>query len=275
MKLRISSSIFLFAIATPAFTSPIPIQSVTVTYPGKFYVGAFGGGGSSNNFNGSQFGTAFFSEATGGPLSINAFGQLNKQKASFFGAQLGYQAQEICLNSSSQWTLGPAAELEGYSINKSSFNGTLLNNTQRLSEHDFIVSYPMKRSLFLANAVLNFNNACLLVHPYIGLGIGSAIVKISDASATQVNPPEEGINHYNSNSSDTNTTFAGQIKLGLSYDISKYVSLFSEYRWLYLASTDFVFGSTVYPNHVETSSWQVKLHAQRYNLGNVGVRINW
>lgn len=275
MKLRISSSIFLFALTNLAFASHIPIKSTPITAPGKFYVGAFGGGGLSNNFKTNQFATAFFPEASGGPLSINAFGQLDNPKPTFLGAQLGYQALKVFLNSSPQWTLGAAAELEGYVMNRSSFNGTLINNTERLPEHDFTVSYPMRRTLFLANAVFSFNNTCLLVHPYIGFGIGNAIVRISGASAAQVNPPEEGINHYNTNTSDTNSTFAGQAKLGLNYDINKHISFFAEYRWLYLASTHFVFGSTVSPNHVETSSWQVKLNTQRYNLGNVGVRFNW
>ena len=265
MKLRLSSSIFLSALTTLAFANPSP----------KLYVSAFGGGGSSNNLNVSQFGTAFFIEATGGAMSINAFGQLDNQKTSFFGAQLGYQAQQVLLPSSSQWTLGPAVELEGYSMKKSSFNGSLINNAVRLPEHDFIVSYPMNRTVFLANAVFNFNNSRRPVHPYIGFGIGNAIVRISDASATQVNPPEGSLNHYNTNSSDTNSTFAGQTKLGLSYDINQCVSFFAEYRWLYLASTHFVFGSTVSPTHVETSNWQVNLDAQRYNLGNVGIRLNW
>jgi opacity protein-like surface antigen len=267
MKLRIASAIFLFVLTIPAFASQM-------TTPGKFYVGAFGGRGSANNFNASQFGTAYFIEANGGPLAVNAFGQLHSQTSSFYGLQLGYQTQQILLKSSSQWTLGPAVELEGYSMNNGTSYGSLTNNTTRLPEHDFMVSYPMSRSVFLANAVLNFNHSQLPVHPYLGVGIGNALIRISGASATQVSPPEENVNHYNSNGSDTNSTFAGQIKLGVSYDINKYVSLFADYRWLYLASTHFTFGSTVYPGHAETSSWQVKLDAQRYNLGNVGIRVS-
>jgi hypothetical protein len=275
MKLRTFSSLLLFSLTTTAVASQTAVESTASSVPGKFYIGAFGGGGSSNNFNSSQFGTDFFPEISGGPLSINAFGTLSSESASFFGAQLGYQAHEILLYPSSQWTFGPAAELEGYSMSNSSFNGTLINNTTRLPEHDFVVSYPISRTVFLANAVISFNSPRFIVHPSIGLGIGDAIVRISGASATQVNPPEVGINHYNTNTSDTNSTFAGQIKLGLSYDINKYVSLFADYRWLYIASTHFVFGSTVFPSHVETSSWQVKLDAQRYNLGNVGVRYTF
>jgi len=274
MKLRIASSIFLFALTASAFASTAPIESLTVSTPGKFYIGAFGGGGSSYDFNASQLGTAFYTEAAGGPLAVNAFGQLNSKSTWFYGAQLGYQAPEIILNPSSQWTLGPAAELEGYSMSNNSFTGDLTNNTVRLPEHDFLVSYPMSRTVVLVNAVLNFNNPRFLAHPYIGLGIGDALVRITGASSTQINPTEGGINHYNANNSDTNSTFAGQIKIGLSYDINKYISVFADYRWLYLANTHFVFGSTVYTSHVETSNWQVKLDTQRYNLGNIGVRVN-
>lgn len=266
MKLPISSSICLFSLTTLAFANYTP---------GKLYLGVFGGGGSSNHFDGSQFATAFLTEAAGGPLAVNAFGQINDHNASFLGVQLGYQAQEICLSASSEWILAPAVELEGYWMHKSSFDGTLINNTARLPEHDFLVTYPMRRTVFLANAVLNFNSPCLLVDPYIGFGIGSAIVRISDASAIQASPPEEGINHYNANPSGTNSTFAGQIKLGLNYNLNECISFFAEYRWLYLANTHFVFGSTVYPTHAETSSWQVNLDSQKYNLGNVGVRFNW
>ncbi|MBS0290109.1 MAG: outer membrane beta-barrel protein [Proteobacteria bacterium] len=273
MRLRISSSISLFALTTLAFANYAPIKSAPITSPAKLYVSIFGGGGASNSFNGNQFATAYFLEASGGPLSVDAFGRIDSQNTLFFGAQLGYQTQATPLNFSSQWSLTPGAELEGYYMNKRSFNGTLINNTDRLPEHDFHVSYPMRRTVFLANAVLNFNNPCVLVHPYIGLGIGNAIVRISGANATQANPPEAGINHYNKSTSDTNSTFAGQLKLGLSYNITERTSIFAEYRWLYLANTHFVLGSTAYPEHVPTSSWQVNVNAQRYNLGSVGIRF--
>lgn len=274
MKLRLSSTICLFAFAPLAFASQPPMESVTVTTPNKFYVGVFGGGGSSNHLDGTQLGTAFFLEEQGGALAVNAFGELENKSAAFWGIQIGYQAQEIMLNCS-QWALAPAVELEGYIMNRRSFNGDLINDTVRLPEHDFLVSYPTRRTAFLANAVLNVNTPCLAIHPYVGFGIGNAIVRISDADSTQLSPPEAGVNHYNANTSDTNSTFAGQIKLGLGYDITKCITLFAEYRWLYLANTHFVFGSTVYPDHAVTSNWIVKLDAQRYNLGSVGIRYNW
>lgn len=270
MKLRILSTIFLLAVTAPTFAS----NNSTETSHGKLYLGVFGGGGSSNDFSASQYGTSFLIEAAGGPLAVNAFGNLKNKAAPFFGAQIGYQSRDIFLKYSSQLAYAPAAELEWYTINKRTFSGNLINNNQRLPEHDFLVSYPMSKNMYLVNAILNFKKQNFIVNPYIGFGIGSAILRISDANSTQIDPTEVGVNHYNSNSSSTSSTFAGQIKLGLSYDMNKYVSFFAEYRWLYLASTDFTFGSTVYADHAETTSWQVKLGSQRYNLGNIGIRVN-
>ena len=268
MKLRISSSIFLLALTTTAFASA-PMESAS----GKVYAGLFGGWGSSNNFNVSQYGTAYFIEADGGPLAVNAFGQANSQSAPFYGVQLGYQAPAISINPCSPWTLGPAAELEGYSMSNRSFSADLVNNTDRLAAHNFTVTYPMSRTVFLANAVLNFNNPSIFVHPYVGFGIGGALLRVSGADSTQTTPAE-AVNHYNANPNDNTSTFAGQFKLGLSYDINKYVSVFADYRYLYLASTQFTFGSTIAPGHAATSSWQVNMDAQTYNLGNVGVRFS-
>lgn len=274
MKLRILSSVLLFALTIPAFANQTSTAPLMVTTPGKFYLGAFGGGGSSNNFNATQYGTAYFLEAAGGPLAVNAFGQLNNQSVGFWGAQIGYKAKEIIITPCSQWTLVPAVELEGLSMGSNTFSAHLINNTDRVPEHDFSVSYPMSRTVFLANVVVGFNHPRLMVTPYVGLGFGDAILRISGADSTQISPPEVGINHYNTSASDTNSVFAGQIKLGLSYDFNQYVSLFADYRWVYLASSHFVFGSTVYPTHVQTSPWQVKLDAQNYNLGNVGIRFS-
>lgn len=272
MKLGLSSSICLLALSIPAFASAATAD--VTAQRNNVYVGIFGGGGSSNDFNGSQFGTAFILEAGGGPLAVNAFGNVKGESSAFYGAQLGYKAQEIPLNASSRWSLEPAAELEGFSMSDSTFKGSLINDTSRIPEHDFEVSYPMSRNIFLANAVLGFNNPCVIVHPYIGLGIGSAVVRITNADATQISPPEVGVNHYNASTNANDTTFAGQIKLGLSYDFNSYVSVFADYRWLYVGSTGYTFGSTISPGHVETSAWRVNLDAQKYNMGDVGIRVS-
>lgn len=242
---------------------------------GKVYVGVFGGGGANQRFNANQYGTAFYLEAAGGPLAVNAFGDVDSESTWFAGAQLGYQAPDIMLDAATQWSLAPAAELEGYYMGGSSFGGSLSNNTARLPAHDFDVSFPMSRSVYLVNAVLKFDNPCILVHPYLGLGIGSALTNISGADSLQVAPPEFGVNHFNGHTGDMDTAFAGQVKIGLTYEFNDCVSVFAEYRWLYLSSTHYIFGSTIATGHVETSNWHVSLDAQRYNLGSAGIRFTW
>lgn len=241
--------------------------------PGKIYLGVFGGVGASNNISVSQYGTAFYTEAFGGPLAVNAFGQTNDRTVGLVGGHVGYQWMEGASNLfSSSWSLAPAVELEGYSVGKSSLTTDDINNeTTRLIEHDFVVKYPMSTGVFLTNAVLNFNLNQSRYHPYLGAGIGAAVISISNAIATQVAPAEPGLNHYNSNASDTDATFAAQGKAGLNFDLNNNLSLFAEYRGLYLANSNYSFGSTVYPGHPATSNWQVEMGSQYYNMGAIGL----
>ncbi|HTM62941.1 MAG TPA: hypothetical protein VL360_00400 [Gammaproteobacteria bacterium] len=280
MKLRLSLLVLLSALSVPAFATHTAAHHsaesstpAAFTDPAKFYLGIFGGRGSSGNFNISQYGTAFITESSGGPLAVNAFGGMHSQTTSYFGAQLGYQMQEIMMGAT-QCALAPAAELEIQGMGSSSFSGHVINNTTRVPEHDFAVTYPMSRTVFLVNGVVNFSSPRIMVHPYIGFGVGNAVMRISGADSTQLSPPEAGVNHYNASTNSSDSAFAGQIKLGLSYDFNQYATVFAEYRWLYVASTQFEFGSTVYAAHAATSSWRVDMDAQRYNMGDVGIRFN-
>jgi len=87
-------------------------------------------------------------------------------------------------------------------------------------------------------------------------------------------PAEPGINHYNSDTSDTTSAFALQPKVGLSFDLGSNTNAFVEYCFLYLSATDFTVGSTVYPGHVATSNWNVKLGSQYYKMGTVGIHYD-
>lgn len=272
MKLRLLSSMLILSFSTQVFASQPATTSVTDSR--KVYVGLFGGGSSANNFSMNQYGTAFYTEANGGPVAVNGVGRINGSSASFFGVQLGYQSQAMLFGHGTEVTFTPAGELEMISMSKNTFNGTFTNNTDRLDAHAFALSYPMNRNIFLVNALVNFSHPRCPIHPYIGFGIGDAVIRINGANAAQINPLEAGVNHYNANPSDSTSTFAGQIKAGFTYDICQYVSAFAEYRWLYLASTQFTFGSTVYPTHVVTSSWQVKMDAQTDNMLDIGLRFN-
>jgi len=247
-----------------------------ITATEKVYFSILGGGGSSNQVNINQYGTAFFTEGSGGPLAVNAFGHTNSRNVGIIGGNMGYQWGNIFLNSlNNQANLSPAIELEGYYIGKSSFTGHDINNdTTRLPEHDFLVTYPMSTGVFLANTVLNFNSANNAKwRPYVGAGIGGAILSISHANSLQTAPLEADVNHYNGNPNDKAAAFTAQTKVGLNFAFSEHISLFAEYRWLYIADTNFTFGSTVYPTHAPTSSWNTNLGAQYYNMGAGGIRF--
>lgn len=242
----------------------------------RVYAGVFGGAGASNKVNVSQLGTAYFTEALGGPLAVDAFGKTNSRTVGLVGGHVGYQWAEVLNPLSLSWGLAPAAELEGYYLSSSKFTShDINNNTPRLEEHDFLVTYPMQTGVFLANAVLNFNMPQYDgLHPYVGVGIGAAITSIRNASSIQVAPAEVGVNHYNSHVNANAATFASQVKAGLDYSFYNNLSVFAEYRWLYLANTSYTFGSTVFPGHAATSSWMVNFGSQYYNMGDVGIRYS-
>lgn len=249
-------------------------EPVLVDPPINIYVGIFGGIAGSNSFDVSQYGTAFYPEEVGGPLAVNAFGSIGHETSGLVGANIGYQWGDI---SGSVWGVVPAIELEGYYLTKASFTADDINNdTTRLPEHDFVVTYPTKTGVFLTNIVLNINTAFLgRFHPYVGVGFGGAIASVSNATATQIAPPEPGVNHFNSNASDTDTTLAAQAKIGLGVNLSESVILFAEYRFLYLSGTNYTFGSTVYPAHPATSSWQIEMDPRHYNIGVLGLQFNF
>lgn len=256
----------------------------SVAREGAVYLGAFAGGGAITSVSLYQQGTALYPYGAGtgyidnaGPLAVNATGTSKSTSAWFVGGHVGYRWPVLLSNyMGSNWAFAPASELEGYYMGGTTIQGDDLNNaTARLVEHDFFVSYPLKTGVVLVNAVLNANHAALgKFHPYIGAGIGAAVISISGATSVQKSPSEPGINHYNSDPNDTSTAFAVQPKIGVTFDLSANTSLFVEYRFLYLAATNFTFGSTSYPTHVATTNWDVKLGAQYYNMGSAGIHFD-
>lgn len=232
--------------------------------PPGLYAGVFGGGGHSGNNNSSQKGVAFFDLDVGGPLWVSAAGTMGGN-AGIVGAHIGYG----CLSRFCNFFWTPAVELEGYYM-RNTQKGQFFNPTARLPEHDFVDKYPMDTGVLLANAIWTYNS-CWGVDPYIGLGIGTAIISISGANSTQIRPIEAGVNHFNSGRSDTDWGFAGQVKAGFAINIDKHWRLFAEYRFLYIAATNYSFGATKYPFHAPTTPWTVRLGDLKYNIGAAGI----
>lgn len=266
------SAVMMLALSTQSNAGTMGTQVYST--PGKVYLSVFGGAGASDTLKLAQYGTAFFPPVADGPLAVNAFGSGKSGTVGIAGGHIGYQWSDVTLNlANSLVGITPATELEGYYLGKANYIGHELNNeTHRLVEHDFLVTYPTTAGIYLVNTVINFNLSEPLFKPYVGAGIGAAVLSISNATSTQTVPAEVGINHYNSDRDSTDSVFAGQVKAGLSVNFTPNFSMFGEYRWLYLANSDYNFGSTSYVGHVPTSSWAVKFDSQNYNLGAVGLR---
>lgn len=233
------------------------------------YVGVFGGGGSRSGTTVSQLGTAFFIEAAGGPLAVDAKGRTNSGGVGFGGAHLGYE-----------WSYGkylqPALELEGFYLAGNQQRAALANPTNRLDEHTFSDTFPARTTVLLANMVVGFRTPYQGITPYIGGGIGAANVSIKGATSTQTDPAEPGINHFNSNPDSSAWTFAAQAKAGARVAIGDSGAyLFGEYRYLYVGAVNQIFGSTSYPTHVSTSPWTASFGGTSHHLAAGGVGFSF
>jgi hypothetical protein len=261
--------------ATTAYAGSMGVVAVEKEKTQSSYLSVYGGGGTLSSMPMAQLGTAFFPESSGGALAVNAFGHTKSSPAWLVGANLGHSWENQSAPLFSAWSLISATEVEGFYINANTIKGTEINNgTDRLIEHDFKLKYPTDAAVGLVNGVIYLNNPEKPQwRPYAGVGVGMALVSINKANSYQSDPAETGINHYNSDSSASSTTFATQGKIGLSFDWTDHIGLFAEYRYLYVGSTDFTFGSTVYPTHAVTNNWNAKLGSQSYNSGVAGIRF--
>lgn len=235
----------------------------------RMYVGAFGGGIYSSSTKVSQMGTVFFPELAGGPLAVVAQGHTNKTSSGFGGAQIGYEWSKN--SRCSDWMLASALEIEAYWYNHTK-KGHLINVEGRPEERDFLDSLPMDVGVYLANVVFSLNNSCFgAFSPYIGGGIGATRLSIKNATSIQTSPTELE-NHFNSRQSDSSWAFAAQAKAGIRYHVCESLHIFGEYRYLFVDSSHYIFGSTVYPTHAPTSPWNVKVQNIQYNAFVFGVR---
>lgn len=239
----------------------------------RYYLGFFGGGVYSNSSKIYQMGTALFQEAVGGPLAVEARGHTKKvHGVGFGGTHVGYEWKK-CLDNGSCCTLSPALEAEGYWLRRH-VKGTLFNqtDTDRLPEHDFVDSFHMMAGVYQVNFVLSLNNKWRLA-PYVGVGVGATRLSLHSADSLQVRPAEAGVNHFNSRKNDSSWTFAGQAKAGLRYHIWRF-NIFGEYRWMFVDSSNYIFGSTVYPFHAHTTPWNVKIQNMVYNAFAFGIQFD-
>ncbi len=233
-----------------------------------FYFGGFGGWG-WNEFDVVQKGIAFYLSPAGGPLVVDSDGSTDSNSYGFGGVHFGY---EWLSQKNESWSVTSGLELEGYYFSETP-SVHLVNPTERLDFHEFIDTFPMRTGILIADYTLAFTNDYLT--PYISGGMGAAITSIHHAVATQIEFPEPGINHFNSNPDAFNWGFAAQFKGGLRYSIFKHMRIFGEYRFLFIAANDYTFGHTVYPGHVATADWLISFNGSCNNLFSFGIDFPW
>ncbi len=238
-------------------------------HDGGAYFSVFGGWGRGGNGTARQLGTAYFTEAEGGPQSINATGRIKSGNMGVLGAQAGYEW-------SYDSNLLPAVEVEALHLTRTKQNGTLVNqDTMRLTEHVFSDSLPTDTSVLLANAVVGFRTPYETITPYVGGGIGAAYITVHGASSSQLSPAEPGVNHFNSDRDSSVLTAAAQLKTGVRMAVSDNTFLFGEYRYLYVAAHDQTLGAAMYPTHAPTSPWTVSSDGTSYNLLTAGLGVHF
>jgi len=267
MRFKLTLAIIASFVAAPAVADGRRLPEQAMPARGV-YVGVFGGGGFSTSTDVNQLGTAFFTEAQGGPLAVNATGKIDSGGVGFVGGQIGY---ELAYGS----MVMPAFELEGFYLRSGNRSGTLDSPTDRLDEHTFDNTFSIRSSVYLASMVLSFPTLHPGMTPYIGGGIGGARVSVSGANSLQTSPPEDGVNHFNSGTDSAVWTFAAQAKAGVRFALGRNAYVFGEYRYLYVGSTDQIFGNTVYPFHAPTTAWTVRFDDTSYHLATAGIGFNF
>src|SRR4029077_8369926 len=186
------SPVFTAALSSVAMLamlcSSVHAQEYEGTAARGFYVGVFGGGGGSGNVNVNQTGYALY--RTGGPpdgqgpLYVYASGTASSNGAGLFGVQFGHECPGWRFGSGG-WGVLPAAEFEAYYL-RDTLEGHLINPTPRLPQHEFIDTFPMNTGVFLLNAVFSLQTPISRVHPYMGVGVGTASQSIDGADSTQI-----------------------------------------------------------------------------------------
>jgi opacity protein-like surface antigen len=232
------------------------------------YVGVFGGGGFGSDNSVTQRGTAFFLEGQGGPLAVNAAGSSNSSGVGFIGGQVGHEWSNSSI-------VLPAIELEGFYLATGNRRASLQNPTDRLALHTFEDTYSMHNAVFLANLVFSVPTSYPGVMPYIGGGIGGARVSLDGAYSLQTATLEPGVNHFNTDPNSSDFTFAAQAKAGVRVALGTNAYVFGEYRYLYVGSTEQIFGHTVAPGHVPTTAWTLSLDGNNYQLATAGIGVNF
>jgi opacity protein-like surface antigen len=265
-----------YLVMKPLLASVITLLSASVSSAAdisdsrSLYVGAFGGVGSLGDVSMQQVGTVITPHLLP-DINVDARGSADSVVAPIVGVQLGYEFRKWDV-STSGWSIGMAAEIEGLYLTAEP-EGALDIDPYLLGTQ--YVSLPLDVGAVLVNAVFNLRTPhSEAITPYAGVGAGYGGVFIDGSDSA--NPSEPGINHFNSAPDASSGGLALQAKIGVRAGLSSSWSVFTEFRYIYIASTEYKFGDTDYPGeHLPTTKWNVDLGEQNYNLWVSGVSYHF
>jgi hypothetical protein len=229
------------------------------------YGGFLVGGAVSSNDPIVQSGTAFIIP----PLAVRAAGDAESRAGVMAGIHFGYEWMGRTIGCDPCWAILPAIEFEGYYLGTRQA-GLLNNPTPRLPAHLFDYRAPLDIGVLMPNLLLTLHTP-YRIHPYVGGGVGAAVVSNHGADSLQLAPPEPGINHFNSDPDASDWAVAATCRAGLRCDLGHSCYLFAEYKFLVIGATDYTFGSTVYPTHPRTSPWSVHYGTMFEHMGVLGL----
>lgn len=270
-RILMGHALFFLTTVACAYQSHISDHATTINYP--FYQTLFGGGGTMYLDHFKQRGTKLFPESAGGPQIVIAHGKPRNSSDLMVGMNFGYNYFSLAMNK--QLGVMIATEVESYYL-KNTIKGHLKNQNSAFPNQTFYDSFPTHTGTLLFNSVVNFNiRRAPSIHPFLGAGIGTAMLTITAADSAQRNPAEPGINHFNLNTKSFNWVFAAQIKAGMKVALADQWRLVAEYRHLFLAPANFNFGGTQYPTHIPTTNWTVNYASTGSDMGSIGIEYSW
>jgi opacity protein-like surface antigen len=237
-------------------------SAADISHTRGIYIGVFGGVGILDETNMQQVGTVITSDIRITGINVDGRGSAESVVAPIAGVQFGYEFKQWDV-STSRWSVGVAAEIEGLYL-AAEPEGVLDIDPYLLGTQ--YVSLPLNVGAVLVSAVLNLRTPLSeAVTPYAGVGAGYGAVSIRGSNST--NPSEPGINHFNSEPDASSGGLALQAKIGVRGEVANNWSVFTEFRHIYIASTDYTFGQTDYPGeHLPTTEWSVNLGQQNYSV---------
>ncbi len=183
------------------------VSTKRVARPHGAYLGLFGGINSRQNINTQNEQLERFSP--------------NDETGWFIGGEFGYEFQ-------TPYPFRPSVEAEffytGYDFNATGEFGV---STASAEVYHLSLMFNAILALDLSDQEREVGPFMAAFHPYIGVGLGPSY---SGARNSKIVTPTSVTNF----DASSELSMAYQVFAGIEFDVSEYVSLYGEYRWLYI-----------------------------------------